>query len=97
MTSAFINKKKGHFGRKAWNHLTKKIEKIELHYKYECETCRKDLSDTVTVACDAYLRWYHLQCIGTTKEPVRDWFCLACTTETKRLAKQLEKLKQEDE
>ena len=96
--SVFINRIKGHFERTAWKHLTKKIEEIKLNYDYECETCRKDLCDSVSVACDACLRWYHLKCIGRTKEPVRDWFCLACTTETKKLAKQLEKIKkQEDE
>ena len=46
---------------------------------YSCKVCSKELFESLAIACDCCLEWYHTGCVGLKNRPKRkEWFCTFC-------------------
>lgn len=56
-------------------------DKKKRNPSWSCGTCKKGLKRCRSICCDRCFIWSHFNCTGMDKNPVGDWFCLACIAE----------------
>lgn len=70
---------KKYFTNDAWKIVQQVLEMKKIQSDWFCKVCNKELEDTLAIACDSCLDWYHLGCAGLRKSPKqKEWFCRFC-------------------
>ena len=70
---------KKYFTNDAWKIVLQVLDLKKEQSDWFCKVCNKELEDTIAIACDSCLDWYHLHCIGLRNVPKRkEWFCRFC-------------------
>ena len=67
------------FTTDAWLVVKDVVSRKKMDPVYMCKICSHDVHESISVACDHCLSWYHIKCLGLKKEPKqRYWFCRQC-------------------
>lgn len=67
------------FSHDAWLVMEDTLSRKRRNFVYLCRYCAHDVHESVSVACDCCLLWFHLKCVGLKKEPKQKyWFCRQC-------------------
>ena len=70
---------KKYFTTDAWKVVFQILDIKRNQDEWFCVVCDKGLEDTVAIACDCCLQWFHLICVGLRNAPKRKkWFCRFC-------------------
>jgi len=65
------------FSHNAWLLVEEVVALKKKKKVYLCKYCSQDADDLPSLACDHYLSWFHMKCLGLKKEP-KYWFCRDC-------------------
>jgi len=63
----------------AWTALSALVRSKADGYIWMCGICNHNLSEELSIVCEACFVWYHMRCCGLKKCPKsRSWFCHYC-------------------